>query len=438
MNDTARTTRRTTRSDLVAIVAMASVGGAASYLASSAIEPEGLFVQVAFAGLIAVGCVGAARGRKRLLFGAVFAALLIASIVAGVELTLRAAPDVIRGRAANAAFSGYHAKTGGLYERDEWLGHRIRAGRTTNLFWNGRWWNHRANAWGGRGREVVAPKIILLGDSLVHGHGVEEEDTLAARLETFSGLRVLNLAQQAACPVQSWRRFAEVTDSSIDSDVDRPAVKPRFVFLCLHPNDAADAVSWYGEEELTRFIAGVVEFPRTRAKWRPSSEWDFRAMWDERLRLPLYSTGLFAWLRRHAFDFSGASPISTSAHAVTAPANATASTGPSSTVGVRANKEAIRRLHRRCEAIGTTLVLFDLGLPGQETAAAESLARELGIGYSPAGRVAFDQSTRGESIYLVDDGHWTPEGHAVVAKELAKMSEGRSAPRRRNSATLGN
>ena len=64
------------------------------------------------------------------------------------------------------------------------------------------------------------------------------------------------------------------------------------------------------------------------------------------------------------------------------------------------------------------LVVFDLGYPVEFTEAVESMARELGASYSPAGRVALSHALAGEPVYLAADGHWTPLGSEIVAREL--------------------
>jgi hypothetical protein len=66
------------------------------------------------------------------------------------------------------------------------------------------------------------------------------------------------------------------------------------------------------------------------------------------------------------------------------------------------------------------VVLFDLGYPTAFSKAHEALAQELGIAYNPAGRVVLEQARAGAPVYLANDGHWSPEGSRVVARELAK------------------
>jgi hypothetical protein len=72
-----------------------------------------------------------------------------------------------------------------------------------------------------------------------------------------------------------------------------------------------------------------------------------------------------------------------------------------------------------CDDAGARLVLFDLGYPREFSAAVEALAGALEVRYSPAGRVALERARAGDEVYLADDGHWSPLGSQVVARELA-------------------
>ena len=60
--------------------------------------------------------------------------------------------------------------------------------------WNGYSWRHRTDAWGGRNPETWSEvDVALLGDSMIYGHGVEEEQTTAHFLRERLGVKVSNL-----------------------------------------------------------------------------------------------------------------------------------------------------------------------------------------------------------------------------------------------------
>jgi hypothetical protein len=90
-----------------------------------------------------------------------------------------------------------------------------------------------------------------------------------------------------------------------------------------------------------------------------------------------------------------------------------------------AERRAVAEIKAFCDTLDARLVLFDLGYPASHTRAIEALAGELGIAYSPAGRVVLERSQAGEVVYLADDGHWNGAGAALVAEELER---GTSSP----------
>ena len=59
----------------------------------------------------------------------------------------------------------------------------------------------------------------------------------------------------------------------------------------------------------------------------------------------------------------------------------------------------------------------------------EALAGELGVEYSPAGRIALRHALGGERVYLANDGHWTGLGAGIVAAELARADAVRATVR---------
>ena len=48
-------------------------------------------------------------------------------------------------------------------------------------YWQGHWWRHSANAAGFRGALVDQADAVFLGDSMIYGHGVEDEETVSSQ-----------------------------------------------------------------------------------------------------------------------------------------------------------------------------------------------------------------------------------------------------------------
>jgi hypothetical protein len=94
-------------------------------------------------------------------------------------------------------------RVNGIYYMDPRLGLTLpRPNFSTVCSWNGYTWQHSADARGFRNPTTSeSADIVILGDSIVYGHGVEEEDTIAARLRARVQVPVVNLGVTGASPV---------------------------------------------------------------------------------------------------------------------------------------------------------------------------------------------------------------------------------------------
>ncbi len=382
------------------------------------------------AGLAALGfgLVGFRRGRRKVLYGVYLAVLIGATLGLVFELVLRLAPGLLSGQVANVAYTGYHWQKGGIYGLDDHLGPTMLPGVRRATYWAGRWWRHQANADGYRGAAVVRADAVFLGDSMVYGHGVEEDQTVAARYAARTGLTVANLGQQGTCQVQSWIRLERLGLK----------LRPRVVFACSHFTDLGEATQWYAADELERLLASPQDAPYrplARPQYRPRPWWDPPSLWATRLALPLRSSGVAgAAVRALRGQGSAMRPAGAAAWVAPSEAELAAPFTPlhqnatyEDALGWRVHVRSLRQIKRLCDAAGARLVLYDIGYPRAFTAAIEQVAQDLGALYSPAGRTALARAIEGRPIYLPNDGHWTPEGNDVVAAGLASSVSGGQA-----------
>jgi hypothetical protein len=359
------------------------------------------------------------RGRRAWLLRLCLASALAATAVLLVEAALRLRPGLLGGRVANFAYTGYHPYRGGIYDRDPEVGDLMRPGVRRWMFWNGHWWWHEANARGWRGPERGSSKALFLGDSMIYGHGVAGDDTVPARFERLTGLGTANLGQQGTCAVQ---QLALLRRRGL-------ALRPRIVFLCAHFTDPGDAARLFDEAELRRFVAGQPPPPRVRAEYGPPPARDPLWLWARHAGLPLWSGGIFGSLVRGArerrlreFTASRDPFVPTPSEMDEALPELAAGNGEGASLAWQAHRRAVVEIERAARAAGARLVVFDLGYPRGFSAAMEALAGELGVEYSPAGRVALRRALTGEPVYLANDGHWSARGAAVVAGELARAA----------------
>jgi hypothetical protein len=115
----------------------------------------------------------------------------LVSLVA-LELVLRAYPLLLGDTYANGVLSKYTNRPGGIYYYDRALGMNFMIpDLTTTMYYNRYVWTHQTDTLGFRNRGPVVPSdVLLLGDSLIYGHGVEYEHTPGYLLHQITGLRV--------------------------------------------------------------------------------------------------------------------------------------------------------------------------------------------------------------------------------------------------------
>lgn len=388
------------------------------WFACSIARGKGLLLFAAGLIVLAWGIAKAGRGQRELLYRGFFCVVLAASGVGGLEAVLALFPRILGGRLANYSFAGYHRDQDGIYRLDPALGHAMRPGFRRRMYWNGHWWTHETNADGYRGPRLAEADAVFLGDSMVYGHGVEEDQTVPARLSRRGGLRVANLGQPGIGAIQALQLFRE----------KGARLRPRQVFICLHHNDAQDSLDVFQPPALEAFLRRPQDAPLARLDLRAPPTPNLFDRWGHQLALPLRGARLISALRGKPdwvldapapIAAEGAGPFVPQRDVLDAPYPPLAADAPSALqLAWRANRQALVELQRLAVASGAELVVFDLGYPRAFTEAVEAMSRELGARYSAAGRIALARALAGEPIYLANDGHWSPLGCQVIAAEL--------------------
>jgi hypothetical protein len=389
--------------------------------ASAASRGQGHFVVLA--GLVALGLAGLAfvRGRRSVLYGLFFLMLLAASAAVLFEAALRLRPGILGGQVANVAYTGYHWYKGGIYSLDPHVGPLLKPNVRRPMYWAGHRWLHETNDRGFRGPCPARTQVVFLGDSMIYGHGVENEATVPSRFGARSGLGTANLGQQGTSLVQSW----------LILERKGLPLGPHVVFVAAHPTDIEDAVTTYEPQMLARWLGsapGSFE-PTVREQYRPRARWSPARLWLEQIALPLDAGGFTgalwrSWraglLRRpdHGADADARFVPSDVSQPFSAPR---AAPGSDERLGWEAQKRALVEIRRAAATIGATVVVFDLGYPREFSRAIEGAAAELGLAYSPAGRRVLERALAGEDLYLARDGHWNPAGCDAIARELLPL-----------------
>jgi len=215
-------------------------------------------------------------------------------VLGALEATLRRWPLLLGHEFANGALSRYSTKADGIYYFDRRLrmNFMIPNYRTT-MYYNGYVWEHRTDALGFRNDPLHVPAdVVLLGDSVVYGHGVNFEHTVGHLLERRTGLRVANLGRQGDCAFQE----AYLLTANL------PVFRPRVVVHVFTRNDIEDLYVYLANAAMEEFIAqpveGITYPPRTDAA-------QLRAEHEKRIRNrrllrkiddELYVMKMFRWI----------------------------------------------------------------------------------------------------------------------------------------------
>ncbi len=181
---------------------------------------------------------------KRAVFS--LTAITILLILGILEAALRLYLDDLPVNLANHLGHGYHLTGSGIYRYDEERKTpRMRKGYEREMYFNDfRWW-HKTDAMGYRNPEDRdQADIILLGDSIIYGHGLEEEATVSSQMENLTQVPVVNFGQQGAgihCEYQILKH-------------DGVLMRPKQVFLFFLNNDINDLILNLDETDRHNFL----------------------------------------------------------------------------------------------------------------------------------------------------------------------------------------
>jgi hypothetical protein len=342
-------------------------------------------------------------GRLALIVGSMLLVLL------ALEGALRRWPLLLGQEFANGALSRYTTKPGGIYYYDRALRmHFMIPNHRATMYYNGYVWRHRTDALGFRNEPLHVPAdVMLLGDSVVYGHGVDFEDTVGHRLEERTGLRVANLGHQAYCAFQEAYLLTEFL----------PVFKPRAVVHVFTPNDIDDLYVTLRGPDLRAFVAQPVDriaFPPRTEPGRALADREAglrKRRFVRRLVDTLYLAKLVRWLEYQVGLWrvsraEAASPDPRSRYEVP-----NADTDPSS-LGWRYTDHAFAYMKYLTDRAGARLVMVPF-TEGRQLAILRDIAARHGIEIIDTAPLFAGPTT------LPRDGHLSPYGARVMADLIA-------------------
>lgn len=172
-------------------------------------------------------------------------------VLCPIEVCLRVHPLLLGDLYANKLLSKYHTGCDGIYEYDPIVKMNfMKPNFETIAYWNRYKWHHKTDSWGFRNSlNRTSADIVLLGDSLIYGHGVNQNQTVGYFLERISKRSVKNLGRQGDCAFQEMYILNKYGHR----------FKPEYVFYFFSPNDISDLSTYLSQDELKQFVETPIE-----------------------------------------------------------------------------------------------------------------------------------------------------------------------------------
>ena len=365
------------------------------------------------------------RSLKRVFFtlAATLGGLLLALVM--LESALRIRPEVFSYRVQNLAFSKYDVLPDGVNVAVPSIRMQfMRPDFRTEFGFLGHWWEHVGDQRGFRNPPGLGqPEVLLLGDSLIYGHGVEEVQTVAHFLRTDHGHPTYNMAKQGDCLYDHYVRFRMFA----------PELRPRVVLLFVFLNDFQDLESRRRPSERPGFPE-IDEYDYTVIRARVAALVAVRPPWLARTMFRLHSVRLMVQAYRHLDEILARFEITRSAEAAEEP-------DPPFLAPIL-DRDRFRPLagyyerilpdiDRRCRELDARLVVVNLELFKPKRSVryreAQDVASELVQSICSRHDIKLvDTATLfGEDwrdAYLPRDGHLTEYGHRRLADFVARKA----------------
>lgn len=343
-----------------------------------------------------------------------------------IEAGLRLFPGVLPDELAHAAFSRYDSLPSGIYRFEGITRMRfMRSNQTTSPFSNGRFWSHSTDSNGFRNsREIAAKQILLLGDSLIYGHGVDDDATLAQRLRDEHGVAAYDMSAQGQCLYEHYVLLR------LHLETYRPDVVALFVFV----NDVRD-LERRGRAATGGGYPEIVDFDYPLIRSRVERLQHFRDSWIVRLA---WSSAVYRMVARTRGWKPHPPPESSAPEEWRSVAPKRRISGPDDVPGAVLDDARFRPvagyyesvladLSKRCGDVGARLVVIHLVPPSESVwrareRAQTKLEREL---QRICERLSLEfVDTRAffsghHEWILPGDGHLNPAGHRALARFLA-------------------
>mgnify|MGYP001575396658 CR=1 FL=1 len=178
----------------------------------------------------------------RLLFGTILLFFIL------LEILLGFAPHLLLDYpSANMVILAYN----NIYEYDPIIDMKfMKPNFETTMYWDGYRWKHKTDKYGFRNPiDRDKADIIMLGDSLIYGHGVDQDYTVGYFLEKMTNLTVSNLGRTADATYQEVYLLNQYGIK----------FKPKYVLLFFYANDIFDIENSLSKNKMMEFVNIPIE-----------------------------------------------------------------------------------------------------------------------------------------------------------------------------------
>lgn len=337
-----------------------------------------------------------------------------------LEAVLRLAPGLVGPPLANWVYTTYGNFHGGIYFHEPVTDMNFqRPSFEASGYFNGYRWRHATDARGFRNPPGAPTGLLLLGDSMIYGHGVAEEDTVAAVLRRRHRRPAYNMGRQGDSLYQHYVLLRVYLDET----------SPRQVVLFAFANDVDDLLFYRTAEQVETRPEADLDYPRLRERLA-----DPALQRDVPFRQIPYRSRALRLLRGLVHELAVLPPLTPVAHAASPPEVDLDSAQPY--VRVLLDDDALARaagyyratlgdLATRVRGVGAELfvVQLDVGeLLGPGGVAAQDRFRDVLEAATDAAGVPFtdtrDAFSGCDDCFLPGDGHLSPAGHRRLAELL--------------------
>jgi hypothetical protein len=354
--------------------------------------------------------------------------VLVVAVVMGslglFELYSRQFPQTLPQALGNHLATGYHTGPSGIYRYSSELRMNLmRPSYERRMYFNGYTWHHKTDSLGFRNPvERATASVVLLGDSMVYGHGLEETSTVRHHLEALLGQPVANLGIQGNAIHQEYQVLKTYG----------LRLRPRYVFLFFLANDVDDLGAALTDSELIAFLKTSVTdhtTPYFEIDRRPARPFDLEAYLAELYVVKAFD---FLWqsLRAHGLRRAEAAE----AHWRTLPPFQDRSR---MALAMEFHLHALRKIQdladRHRFALVNVFTYTGTGVFPQEPiyeGLLESFCHTHGIAFLSLRSPVEQAIESGQDVFLKRDGHFSDRGARLAAEVLARYVDDHPPPAR--------